>query len=81
MSADLSRLFLPGARGAGSQLVMSGVCTAWDAVTHQSTVNVGGSVNYANLPVLNVAAMTVGSVLLLNTPAGPIILGPLTVPA
>ncbi len=65
--------------GAGSALLMGGTCTAWDAVTFHSTVVVG-TVTYTNLPVLNTAAMSTGSVLLVNTPARPIILGRLTVP-
>lgn len=79
MSADLSRLFLPSARGAGTQLLMPGICTLWDAVTKHNTVLVG-TVTYTNLPVLNATAMAAGQVLLINTPAGPIILGLLTVP-
>lgn len=79
MSADLSTLLLPTIRGAGTQLVTRGTCTAWDGSTKHSTVLVG-TVTYTNLAVLNAAAMATGAVLLLNTGGPPIILGVLTVP-
>lgn len=79
MSADLSGLLLPSNRGAGTQLITRGLCTAWDAVTHRNTVAVG-TVTYTNLAVLNVVGMATGAVLLVNTGGPPIILGLLTVP-
>lgn len=74
---DLTRLFLPPSRGAGTQLVMQGTCTVWTGGAgplYPSTVVVG-TVTYTNLSVLNPAAMSPGAVLLLNTGGPPIILG------
>ena len=83
MSKDLSGLFLGGDTGRGVQPLMSGVITAWDAVTHYSTVNVGGAVIYTNLPLLEsaLATMAVGKLALLRmTDRGPMIYGTLVVP-
>ena len=77
--SDLTRLFLPPSRGAGTQLLMSGTCTVWTGGAgplYPSTVIVG-TATYTNLPVINPAAMGTGLVLLISTPAGPIILGKL----
>lgn len=81
MSQDLTRLFLGLPTGVGTQLLMPGTCTAWDAGTKHSTITVG-TVTYTNLPIVNaaLATMATGTVLLINTPGSPIILGLLTVP-
>lgn len=75
MPDELARLFLASPAVRAVQLLMGATCTAWDAATFANTVVIGGTVTYTNLPVLNPAAMSVGRVLLANTPAGPIILG------
>lgn len=77
MSDALTRLLLgAGPPGAGTSLLMGGLCTAWDGVTFANTVS-ASTTSYTNLPVLNPAAMATGLVLLAFGPAGPIILGPL----
>lgn len=83
MSKDLSGLLLPESFGRGIQPVTSGFVTAWDAVTHASTVVVGGVVTYTNLPMQASAAttMAVGKLVLLQmTDRGPIIYDTLIVP-
>lgn len=50
------------------------MCTEWNPTTYENVVKFGTTV-YNNLAVLNPAAMAIGQVLLLNTPAKPIILG------
>jgi hypothetical protein len=83
VSKDLSRLFLPESFGRGIQPVTSGFVTAWDAVTHASTIVVGGVVTYTNLPMQASAAttMAVGKLVLLQmTDRGPIIYDTLIVP-
>jgi hypothetical protein len=84
MSKDLSGLFFSENIGRGIQPLSSGTVTAWDAVTHNSTVVVGGVVTYTNLPLLASAAatMTVGALAYLAmSDRGPIIYGTLIVPA
>lgn len=49
--------------------------TAWNPTTYANTVSVGGAVTYTNLAVLNPGSMSVGPVLLIATPGGPIVLG------
>jgi len=83
MSKDLSGLFFGENTGRGIQPLTSGVVTAWDAVTHYSTVVVGGVVTYTNLPMQASAAttMAVGKLALLAmTDRGPIIYDTLIVP-
>jgi hypothetical protein len=82
MSDDLAGLFLPAFAGAGTQELMAGICTAWDAVTFHSTIVVG-TVTYTNLPIMSPALATMGTglVTLHRTAAAYIITGRLTVPA
>ena len=78
MAAGLAELFLPPTRGAGAVDGQGGTCTVWTPGAPPTCTVVVGAVTYQGLPVLNAAAMATGAVLLLNTPAGPIVLGPLT---
>jgi hypothetical protein len=74
MHDPLARLFLAPPAGGAVQTFMGATCTAWDATTYANTVVVG-SVTYTNLPVIAPAQMSTGRVLLVHTPAGPIVIG------
>lgn len=75
MSDELSRTFLgSGPAGFGVSPVMGSVLTAWDPVTYANTVS-DGAYKYTDCLVLNPAQLVLGRVLLLFTPAGPVILG------
>lgn len=75
MSTPLVRLLLDAdPPGSGVSTFIGGTCTAWDGVTYANTV-VASTTTFSNLPVLDPAAMSTGTVLLAVGPAGPIILG------
>ena len=72
---DLSRTFLgSGPAGYGVSSVMGAVLTAWDPVSYACTVT-DGAYTFTDCLVLNPATLVTGRVLLLFTPAGPVILG------
>lgn len=73
MADDLAR-YLLGAPDGGTLSWYAGYLTAWDPVTRENTVS-GGAQNFVNLPCINPSLLAVGPVLLLDTPAAPIILG------
>lgn len=72
-SDDLARQLLPAPDG-GTLLVFAGYITAWNAVTRENTV-AGGGQDFVNLPMINPDTLAIGPVLLIDTPAAPIILG------
>lgn len=74
-SGHLAALFLPTATGSGTQRLVGGTCTVWAGIAPYNSTVVVGTVTYTNLPVVNPAAMSTGLVLLITSPAGPIILG------
>lgn len=72
---DLSRTFLgSGPAGYGVSPVMGAVLTAWDPVTYACTVT-DGAYTFTDCLVLYPSSLVLGRVLLLFTPAGPVILG------
>jgi hypothetical protein len=72
---DLSRAFLgSGPAGYGVSTVMGAVLTAWDPTTYANTVT-DGAYTFTDCLVLHPSLLVVGRVLLLFTPAGPVILG------
>ncbi len=76
MSDDLSRTFLgPGPAGYGVSPVMGAVLTVWDYPTTYHCVVTDGAYTYTDCLVLNPSLLQLGRVLLLFTPAGPVILG------
>ncbi len=70
----LTRLLLDRDSGGDQPSVLGAYMSAWDPLTYANTVSVG-AVNYTDLPVLLPALQAVGPVLLLSTPAGPVVLG------
>lgn len=70
--ADIASLFLPSKRGSAVAPTFGAVLTSWSPPNN--TVQIGDSTVFTDLPYLDVP-MTVGNVLMLNTPSGPIILG------
>lgn len=70
---ELAKLLLP-TPDAGTLPVFGGYLLAWDAVTYANTVS-GGAQQYTNLACIAPTLLAVGPVLLLSTPARPIILG------
>lgn len=75
--ATLSDLFLTALGDSKDSIVEGGTCTEWDATSYENVV-FNGAARYENLPVVNPAAMSEGTqVLLLKTPNGRLILGPL----
>lgn len=70
----LAGLFFGPTSGRAMQGWMGGVMTAWDAVTYQNTVVVGGVTTYTNIPVGNPTLLAAGTVLLAMTAAGPIVI-------
>lgn len=83
MADDLSRTFLgAGPAGYGVSPVMGAVLTAFhypgsgpeDPELYANTVT-DGAFTYTNCLVLNPSLLELGRVLLLFTPAGPVILG------
>lgn len=72
-SDNLARQML-GAPDGGTLLVFAGYMTEWDSVTRENTVAAGGQV-FTNLHMINPTLLAVGPVLLIDTPAAPIILG------
>jgi len=81
VSAELVRLLRGDVApaGRGVSLIMGGWCTSWDAVTYENAVQVGET-DYTNLPVLDVAGMGAGNVLVAFTAGGPVLLGQLHQP-
>lgn len=73
LSDNLARQLL-GAPDGGTLLVYGAYLTAWDAVTRENTVSTGAQ-TFTNLPCVNPTQLAVGPVLLVDTPAAPIILG------
>lgn len=72
---DLSRTFLgSGPAGYGVSDVMGAVMTAWDPATYANTVTDGAYV-FTDCLVLHPTQLVLGRVLLMFTPAGPVILG------
>lgn len=73
----LARLLLGESTGRPTVPLLGATLTAWDPATYTNTVTVGDAVTYTDLPVLNPSAQQLGRVLLADTDAGPVILGPL----
>lgn len=73
MADDLAR-FLLGSPDGGTLPFYGGYMTAWNPTTRENTVS-GGAQEFTNLPCINPTLLAVGPVLLLDTPAAPIILG------
>ena len=82
MSEHLVALFNPPNAGKNLEDVMTGTCTAWNAVNSQSTIVIGGAVTVTNAPILSAALVTMGTglVIMKQTDAGWLCLGRLTVP-
>lgn len=79
MTSPLGSLLLASQPQGGQQaethsITQGGVCTKWDTTSYENEV-MFGQTKYTNLSVVNPAAMSTGQVLLLITPAKPIILG------
>jgi hypothetical protein len=79
MADDLSRTFLgSGPGGYGVSPVMGAVLTVWnyaDPVHPYHNVVTDGAYTFTDCLVLNPSILQLGRVLLLFTPAGPVILG------
>ena len=58
---------------------VGGYCSEWNTTTFENVVY-ENTAKYVTLAVMNTGEMSVGSVLLLKTPGGPIILGRLVLP-
>ena len=66
--------------GQVETLIISGFVTTWNFTTGANTTNVNG-VTYTDLPFVGPPADGgAGPVLLVSTPGGPVILGPLKFP-
>ena len=79
MADELSRTFLgPGPGGYGVSPVMGAVLTVWaylvDPLDFHNVVT-DGAYTFTDCLVLNPSLLQLGRVLLLFTPAGPVILG------
>lgn len=80
MNTSLTDLFQPPPGLVAEQNVMNGQLTAINTTTGANTVVVA-AVSYTNLPIIGpLTGITTGAVLLLNTVAGPIIIGKLITP-
>jgi len=77
VSEQLARYLLRQQDTAGQEgPVFTAYLNAWDALTGANTVTISGSQQLVNLAFLgDPAAITTGRVLLLRTPASPVILG------
>lgn len=77
MSDHVARYLLSQQRTGGEEgVVFTAYLLAWDPVTGANTVTISGNQQLANLAFLgDPAAITTGRVLLLRTPASPVILG------
>jgi hypothetical protein len=73
LSSDTARELL-GAPDGGTLLVYAGYMTEWNPTTRENVV-AGGAQTFVNLHMINPTALAVGPVLLIDTPAAPIILG------
>lgn len=76
MSDELSRTFLgSGPSGYGVSSVMGAVLTVWNYPTDFGNTVTDGASTWNDCLVLNPSLLQLGRVLLLFTPAGPVILG------
>jgi hypothetical protein len=73
-SYDSVARFLVGQPDGRTLAIYGAYMTEWDPVTRWNVVS-GGAQEFTDLPMINPTLLAVGPVLLLETPAAPIILG------